>query len=189
LDASPRSTRSTKPRRPGQDAVGYYVFEVSKIAKASQQTPEQAKPTIKQLVISERRQKALDEFTKKFREKWRQQTKCQDGFVTQDCSNGPKPAATPAAHRPEPEPGAAAAIDELAPGMSASRATVAQLAAPPERRLAAPPWNSHRRLTKSSWVSNPALTRREEGPRTGRAPRRRERRPATTLKEGAGPCP
>jgi parvulin-like peptidyl-prolyl isomerase len=54
--------------------LGYYVFEVSKIAKASQQTPEQAKPTIKQLVISERRQKALDEFTKKLREKWRQRT-------------------------------------------------------------------------------------------------------------------
>jgi foldase protein PrsA len=136
LDAAVFRGKKGRLTGPVKTLLGYYVFELSKIAKASQQTPEQAKPTIKQLVISERRQKALDEFTKKLREKWRQRTKCQDGFVTQGCSNGPKPAATPAAHRPEPEPGAAAAIDELAPGMSASRATVAQLAAPPERGLA-----------------------------------------------------
>ena len=100
LDAAVFRGKERRLTGPVKTQLGYYVFEVSKIAKASQQTPEQAKPTIKQLVISERRQKALDEFTKKFREKWRQRTKCQDGFVTQDCSNGPKPAATPAARTP-----------------------------------------------------------------------------------------
>ena len=78
LPASPRAsrrrrstTRSSRPRRASRGPVktqfGYYVFEVDKVTKASQQTLEQAKPTIKQVLASQNQQKALDEFVKDFR--------------------------------------------------------------------------------------------------------------------------
>jgi foldase protein PrsA len=96
LDAAVFNADRGKLVGPVKTQFGYYVFEVGKIEKASQQTLEQATPTIKQLIVSERQQKALDAFRKKFRAKWRERTKCQEGFVTQDCSNGPKPAPTTA---------------------------------------------------------------------------------------------
>jgi len=79
---------------PVKTQFGYYVFQVSKITPASQQTLEQAKQTIKQLLASQNQQKALDDFVKKFRDKWKDRTDCRDGFVTQDCKNAPKPKST-----------------------------------------------------------------------------------------------
>ena len=80
---------------PVKTQFGYYVFEVTKITEASQQTLEQAKTTIKQLLSSQNQQKALDDFVKDFRDKWKDRTDCREGYVTQDCSNAPEPKATP----------------------------------------------------------------------------------------------
>ena len=85
---APTRARSTGPVK---TQFGYYVFEVDKIAKASQQTHEQAKPTIEQLLASQNQQKALDAFVKDFRKKWKDRTDCREGYVTQDCKNAPKP--------------------------------------------------------------------------------------------------
>jgi foldase protein PrsA len=81
---------------PIKTRLGYYVFTVTEIERASRQTFEQAKPTIKQLLMAEGQQKALEDFTESFRNKWRARTECRDGFLTPDCSNGPEPTATPA---------------------------------------------------------------------------------------------
>ena len=51
---------------PVKTQFGYYVFEVTKIIPASQQTLAQAKATIKQTLASENQQKALDKFVKSF---------------------------------------------------------------------------------------------------------------------------
>jgi foldase protein PrsA len=83
-------------RGPVKTRLGYYVFTVTKIERASRQTFEQAKPTIKQLLMAERQQKALEDFTERFRRKWRERTECSEGFLMPDCSNGPEPTATPA---------------------------------------------------------------------------------------------
>jgi foldase protein PrsA len=80
---------------PIKTQFGYYVFEVTKVTKASQQTLEQSKTTIKQLLASQKQQKALDDFVKDFRDKWKEKTECQDEYTTQDCKNAPKPKATP----------------------------------------------------------------------------------------------
>jgi foldase protein PrsA len=80
---------------PVKTQFGYYVFEVTKVTKASQQTLEQSKTTIKQLLASQKQQKALDKFVKDFRDKWKDRTECQDEYTTQDCKNAPKPKATP----------------------------------------------------------------------------------------------
>jgi foldase protein PrsA len=75
---------------PVKTQFGWYVFEVSKITPKSQQTEQEASPTIKQLLASQGQQKALDTFVKDFRTKWKAKTDCRSGFATQDCKNAPK---------------------------------------------------------------------------------------------------
>jgi foldase protein PrsA len=79
---------------PVKTQFGYYVFQVSKVTAASQQTLTQATPTIKQLLQSQNQQKALDDFVKDFQKRWKDKTNCRNGFVTQDCKNAPKPKST-----------------------------------------------------------------------------------------------
>jgi foldase protein PrsA len=74
---------------------GYYDFVVNKVTPASQQTLQQATPTIKQLLAAQNQQKALDAFAKKFRDKWKGKTECRDGYKTPECKNGPKATPTP----------------------------------------------------------------------------------------------
>jgi foldase protein PrsA len=81
---------------PIKTQFGYYVFQVSKVNKASQQSLDEAKTTIKQLLASQQQQKALDSFVKGFQKRWKDKTDCRDGYRTQDCSNAPKATATPA---------------------------------------------------------------------------------------------
>src|SRR5215217_6393216 len=80
---------------PVKTQFGYYVFKVDKVTKASQQSLEEAKTTIKQVLASQNQQKALDAFVKDFRKKWKEKTECRDDYVTQDCKNAPKPTPTP----------------------------------------------------------------------------------------------
>ena len=85
---------------PVKTQFGWYVFEVDKITEASQQTRDEAKETIKQLLASQNQQKALDAYVKDFRKRWKEKTDCREGFVTQDCKNAPKADAD--AHRRAP---------------------------------------------------------------------------------------
>ena len=75
---------------PVKTQFGWYVFEVEKVTKASQQTLEQSKETIKNLLRSQRQQKALDEFIKSFREDYKDQTDCADDYRVAECKNAPK---------------------------------------------------------------------------------------------------
>jgi foldase protein PrsA len=89
---------------PVKTQFGWYVFRVDKVTKASQQTLEQAKTTIKQVLASQNQQKALDQFVKDFRKKWKDKTECRDDYVTQDCKNAPKPTPTPTPGAVQPAP-------------------------------------------------------------------------------------
>jgi parvulin-like peptidyl-prolyl isomerase len=86
---------------PVKTQFGYYVFEVTKVTKASQQSLDQAKTTIKQTLASQNQQKALDKFVKSFRKRWKAKTDCREGYRTQDCKNAPKATPTPTATAPE----------------------------------------------------------------------------------------
>jgi foldase protein PrsA len=79
---------------PVETPFGWYVFEVLKSKRGSTQTLAQAKPTVEQLVLAERRQKRLSDFTETFRKKWRARTECRKEYRTPDCANAPE--ATPA---------------------------------------------------------------------------------------------
>jgi len=92
---------------PVKTQFGYYVFEVTKVTPASQQTLEQAKPTIQQLLVSQKQQKAIESFAKNFQKKWQEKTECREGFVTQSCKGAPKPTPTPGVQGVpgQPQPG------------------------------------------------------------------------------------
>jgi len=94
---------------PVKTQFGWYVFRVDKVTKASQQTLEQAKTTIKQVLASQNQQKALDAFVKDFRKKWKEKTECREGYVTQDCKNAPEPTPTPTPGAVQPDGGQAPA--------------------------------------------------------------------------------
>jgi foldase protein PrsA len=79
---------------PVKTQFGWYVFEVEKIQKATQQSLEQAKETIRQTLQSQNQQKALDKFVSDFQKKWKERTECRDGYVTQVCK-GAKATPTP----------------------------------------------------------------------------------------------
>jgi foldase protein PrsA len=75
---------------PVKTQFGWYVFEVEKITKASQQSLEESSDTIKNLLRSERQQKALDDFIKDFRERYKDETNCAEDFRVDECKNAPK---------------------------------------------------------------------------------------------------
>ena len=73
---------------PVKTQFGFYLFEVTKVQKASQQTLAQAKETIRQTLQSQNEQKALEEFSKEYSERWKEKTDCREGYVIQQCSSG-----------------------------------------------------------------------------------------------------
>ena len=75
---------------PVKTQFGWYVFEVDKITEASQQTLEQSKETVRNLLRSQGQQEALDEWIKNFREEYKDDTSCADDFRIAECSNAPK---------------------------------------------------------------------------------------------------
>lgn len=91
LDAAVFAAKKGQLEGPVKTQFGYYVFRVSKVTPASQQSVKQATTTIKQLLASQNQQKALDAFVKDFRKRWKDKTDCKSGFVTQDCKGAPKP--------------------------------------------------------------------------------------------------
>jgi foldase protein PrsA len=100
LDKAIFSAKKGELTGPVKTQFGYYVFDVTKITPASQQTLEQAKKTIQQTLASQNQQKALDKFVKSFRKRWKAKTDCREGYRTQDCKNAPKATPTPTATAP-----------------------------------------------------------------------------------------
>jgi foldase protein PrsA len=97
LDAAVFAAPKNKLTGPIKTQFGFYVFRVTNIKKATTQSLAAAKTTIKQTLVSQNQQKALDAFVSDFRKRWRDKTECQSGYTTSDCKNGPKPTPTPSA--------------------------------------------------------------------------------------------
>ena len=75
---------------PIKTQFGYYVFEVAKITPAKQQTLEQSKASIKQILSSSGSQKALAQFGKDYSKRYKAKTDCKKAYAVPDCKNGPK---------------------------------------------------------------------------------------------------
>ena len=111
LDDAVFSAKKGELEGPVKTQFGWYVFEVTKITPAAQQSLDQSKDTIRNLLRSERQQKALDQFVKDFREDYRDETECAEDYRIEECSNAPKKQDTgpasggnPGAPAPAPQP-------------------------------------------------------------------------------------
>jgi foldase protein PrsA len=90
LDEAIFAARKGELEGPVKTQFGWEVFEVEKITPASQQTLEESKETIRNLLRSQGQQKALDNFIKDFRENYKDDTECADDYRVAECKNAPK---------------------------------------------------------------------------------------------------
>ena len=97
LDAAVFKAKKGQLSGPVKTQFGFYLFEVTQVQPASQQTLEQAKETIRQTLQSQNQQKALESFSKEYSERWKEKTDCREGYVIQQCKQGPKATPTPSA--------------------------------------------------------------------------------------------
>jgi foldase protein PrsA len=84
------NAKKSKLQGPVKTQFGYYVFKVTKVTPASQQSLDQSKATIRNLLKSQRQQKALDKFIKDFRARYKDKTVCADAYQVAECKNAPK---------------------------------------------------------------------------------------------------
>src|SRR4051794_22068706 len=103
LDKAVFAAPKNKLVGPIKTQYGYYVFAVTDVTAASQQTLPEAKDTIKQTLQSQNQQKALDGFVKDFTARWKDKTECSEAYKTSDCKNGPKATPTPSVTGTVPE--------------------------------------------------------------------------------------
>jgi foldase protein PrsA len=75
---------------PIKTQFGYYVFKVTKVTKASQQSLSQAHDTIANLLRSQQQQNAINNFVKGYQKKYKGETDCAKDFVIDSCNNAPK---------------------------------------------------------------------------------------------------
>ena len=75
---------------PVKTQFGWYVFEVSKVTPTKQQTLEESKASIKQILASQNQQAALKKFGDDYRNRYKKTTDCRKGYVVDDCKNAPK---------------------------------------------------------------------------------------------------
>lgn len=90
---------------PVKTQFGWYVFKVTAVTPASQQTLAQTKDTIRNLLKSQNQQTALNNFVTKFRKDYQKKTKCAKDYIIPDCSNAPKTktSTAPAGGTPQPQ--------------------------------------------------------------------------------------
>jgi foldase protein PrsA len=74
---------------PVKTQFGYYVFRVTKVAPGSQQSLQQVRTTIRQVLISQNQERALRRFVTQFQKKWKARTTCRKGFIIDSCKNAP----------------------------------------------------------------------------------------------------
>jgi foldase protein PrsA len=105
FDAAIFSAPAGQVQGPVKTQFGYYVFEVTKINPASQQSVAQATPTIQNLLRSQHQQAALSAFIKSFESRYSDETSCAKAYaVAQLCSNANTPKAQPVSGSPPQSP-------------------------------------------------------------------------------------
>jgi foldase protein PrsA len=102
------SAKKNQLEGPIKTQFGYYVFKVTKITPASQQSEQQAHDTIVNLLRSQQEQAAINNFVKDYQKKYKSKTNCAKDFVIDSCKNAPKPKKTSTApvsgQAPQPAP-------------------------------------------------------------------------------------
>jgi parvulin-like peptidyl-prolyl isomerase len=90
LDDAVFAARKDKLVGPVKTQFGWYVFDVSNITKAKQQSLDDSKASIKQILSSQGQQSALKKFGDDYRKRYKAETDCRKGYQVDDCKNAPK---------------------------------------------------------------------------------------------------
>lgn len=79
---------------PVKTPFGYYIFEVTKVLPASQQSFSKVESTIRQQLSAERQQKAISTFVKGFKNRWQARTECKSEYMVELCNGYKAPKTT-----------------------------------------------------------------------------------------------
>ncbi len=96
LDSASFAAKTNKVLGPVKGQFGYYVFEVTKVTKATQQSLAQATPLIQQTLTGQQQTNAQTAVDKVAKQQWLAKTKCNKVYAMADCSGykAPKTATT-----------------------------------------------------------------------------------------------
>jgi foldase protein PrsA len=94
LDTAVFSADKGKLSGPIKTQFGWYVFEVTKITEAKQQSLEDSKASIKQILQQQGQQNVLKKFSDDYRKRYKAETDCRKGYQVDDCKNAPKKSST-----------------------------------------------------------------------------------------------
>jgi parvulin-like peptidyl-prolyl isomerase len=108
---------------PVKTQFGWYVFRVTNVTPASQQTLAQTKQTITNLLKSQNQQKALNDFVTNFRKQYQKKTKCSKQYLIPDCGNAPKSSTNTSASGGAPQGATTAPQGSAVPQGSAPQGT------------------------------------------------------------------
>jgi foldase protein PrsA len=86
LDTASFAAKANKVLGPVKGQFGYYVFEVTKITKATQQSLAQATPLIQQTLTGQQQTGAQTAVDKVAKTQWLAKTKCSKVYAMADCS-------------------------------------------------------------------------------------------------------
>jgi foldase protein PrsA len=96
LDSAAFAAPLNKLLGPVRGQFGYYVFEVTKVTRATQQSLAQATPLIRQTLVGQQQTAAQAAVDKVAGKHWRSQTSCRPAYAMADCSGYKAPkSATP----------------------------------------------------------------------------------------------
>jgi parvulin-like peptidyl-prolyl isomerase len=92
LDAAIFAAKVNVLTGPVKTPFGYYVLQVQSITPGSHQTLAQAQTSIKGQLTAQQQQKALANFVKEFKKKWKAKSDCRAAYVVADCKQYKAPA-------------------------------------------------------------------------------------------------
>jgi foldase protein PrsA len=97
LDSAAFAAPTGKLLGPIKGQFGYYVFQVKKIAAGTTQSLANATLAIRQQLVAQKQQTAVNDYVKGFSKKWKAKTDCRKGYTVKDlCKNAPKTTSTTA---------------------------------------------------------------------------------------------
>ena len=90
------SARLDRLEGPIKTPFGYYIFKVTKVNRATQESLAQVSPAIERRLIDQAKAKALSAWVMAFTQRWTARTTCLTGYVVQDCQGYQAPTPTTA---------------------------------------------------------------------------------------------
>ena len=110
-------------RGPIKGSFGWYIFQVTRITPGRQQGLAEVKTSIRQQLIAQGQQKALNSFVADFQKRWKGKTDCREDYVVESCNNAPKAKGT---------------TGQVPPGQQAPQQQAPQQQAPPPSQAPSP---------------------------------------------------